>query len=107
MNIFTDVEGDKLSNARMSLELIDSIKTISARIDELKKIIKRNGYDRRRKLVKRVEDLISTRMKFIYSFMDLNPHYSVDAFNPFNALDLSYDSFPHGLGDTTEEITNV
>ena len=102
-NIFVERYGDeKLSNARMSIELIDSIKTISARIDELKMIVKQNGHDRRQGLVKRVERLMETRMKLIYSFMDINPHYVIDKFNPFNGLGIKYSQLPGSLRNASK-----
>lgn len=95
--IFTKVDEDnKFSNVRLSLELIDSIKTISARIDEIRMIVK-DSNDRRQSLVKRMERLVCTRMKLIYSFMDINPHFNTDKMNPFNSINISYKNFSNGF----------
>lgn len=94
--VFTKVDiNNKLSNARMSLELIDSIKNVSARIDELRMIVKDGNKTQR--LVERIERLVDTRMKLIYSFMDINPHINPDKTNPFSSINVTYKNFTNGF----------
>jgi len=74
---------------RLCYELLDSIKVIDARIDELHKIIKTDGREKRKELIERIEALIDTRFKLVYSFLDVSGNKSDS--NPFNNMTVTYD----------------
>ena len=95
MEVFSD-RNETLSDLRLSLELVDSIKTIGVRISELKSIIKDDKYERRLKLVERMERMVETRMNLIYSFMDIKSNRGSE--NPFINIDVTYKDFNNGLG---------
>jgi hypothetical protein len=90
-----DDDQEFMDERQLSLELLDSIKSIDVRIDELKKIFKRHPMseedERRGAITERMRSLVETRFSLMYTFMDLNNRMKKrGALNPFDIIDVEY-----------------
>lgn len=82
------------------MQLLDSIKLLDARIDELKKLTVNGETERRHRVQDRMKSLIDTRFNLIYSFLDLNGHKNPDGvehMNPFENFDIDYSDLKRKL----------
>lgn len=88
-------ERDCLSPDKLCRELIDSIKMLDVRINELQMIVKSNPYgdDRRTGIVQRIERLIDTRFKLLFTLMDVTSENQMNPMSIFGKIGVDYNSF--------------
>ena len=90
----TNVEQvDQTQSFQMSLSILESIRCVDARLDELKMIARLTDFERREVIRNRMTSLLDTRFKLICSFMDLNADNSAidrGMMNPFDSLKITY-----------------
>lgn len=103
---------DYIEDRRFCIELLNSIREVDCRINELKMLINTNGLqqEKRKNILKRIFHLIDTRSKCTYSFMDVVGRRKVskhpDISNPFDALEVQYRDLSRQISKYHPEVVD-